>query len=293
MSTQLKDSLLNNVASDNTMPQRHAQHRTQPHELEDLHISIGKRIYAQMDILVMFLNTINAVFSISAAVSLIPQYDYSSYTFCDYGSPIAIGVQCPYLPSPVFISFFVAWTLYFMTLITYQWSNTYDYWSNDLRFYIACDSLHNTVIMRWFVYIGILLTIVSAIGGIVYVCHNGTTSSLGNILVFTCVNMYNLSKMMSSRLKALQYLSLTKDFPNPVYIKLPFVLANGHMQGITVNHNEIFEYLYQSIAISSLSRESDGQEKANVDGDKMLRDFGDVAQLKQVAVLLAPSDMKK
>jgi hypothetical protein len=288
--SQLKDSLLTNVASENessgdnrhfTQNQSHQQYKKQLVELEALHISIGKRIYSQIDVIVMFLNTMTAVFSISAAVSLIPQYDYSQYTFCDYGPPIAIGVQCPYLPSPVFISFFIAWILYFFSMMTYKWFHTYEYWSNDLRFYIACDSLHNTFPMKCFIYIGMILTIVSTIGGIVYVFHNGSTSSLGSIFVFASVNLYNLSKMMSSRIKTLLTLNLERDFPHPIHIRLPLVLTKNHIDGIILNHNEVFEYLYQLITVAALT----GKEEP-------LMQFGDSTQLREVALLLVPPDLK-
>ncbi len=288
MSQQLKDSLLPNIASaeaggDNrnrATPNQKYQNKKAV-ELEDLHISIGKRIFAQMDVIVMFLNTITAVFSISAAVSLIPQYDYSSYTFCDYGSPVAIGVQCPYLPSPVFISFFVAWTFYFIGLISYKWYHTNDYWSNDLRFYLVCDNLHNTYVMKCFIIIGFILTIVSAIGGITFVFKNGSTASLGSIFVFASVNFYNLSKMMSSRMKVLAQIDIIGDLPHPVYIKLPPSLTDGHMQGVTLNHNEVFEYLYQAVAISTM-----------VGDEQRLAAFGDPTVLKQVALILAPKELK-
>lgn len=153
-------------------------------ELEDLHVSIGKRIYAQLDMIIMAFNTINAVFAISAAVSLIPKYDYSLYSFCDYGDngkPLSIGVQCPYLPSPVFISFLIVWCLYFLTIFSYRFHRTIDYWSNDLRFYVACDMLNNEIFMYIMVLVGIALTFVSAVGGIYFVTQNGSTASLGKI----------------------------------------------------------------------------------------------------------------
>ncbi|RYH05181.1 hypothetical protein EON65_45420 [archaeon] len=153
------------------------------YELEDIFISFGKRVWMQIDVIVMCFNTINACFSISAAVSLIPKYNYGEYTFCDYGDngePIGIGVQCPYLPSPTFISLLTIWTLYFLTIFTYKVHRTFDWWSNDLRFYMACDIINNDIFMYIMVYVGIVLTLLSGLCGIYFVTQNGSDESLGN-----------------------------------------------------------------------------------------------------------------
>lgn len=155
-------------------------------ELEDLHISVGKRIYAQIDMIIMAFNTINAVFSISAQVSLISEDAYSHFfRICDYndGTPLNVLVQCPYYPSPVFISFIITWTLYFVTIFIYRYQRTIEYWSNDLRFYLACDMLNNEMFMYIMVFVGVLLTFVSAIGGIYYATHNGSDTTIGKCLV--------------------------------------------------------------------------------------------------------------
>lgn len=152
------------------------------YELEDFFISLGKRVWMQIDVIVMLVNTINACFSISAAVSLIPKESHGQYNFCDYGEngePLSVGVQCPYLPSPTFISLLTVWTLYFVTIFAYKVHRTFDWWSNDLRFYMACDMVNNDIFMYIMACVGMVLTIASGLCGIYFVTQNGSDDSLG------------------------------------------------------------------------------------------------------------------
>lgn len=177
-----------------------------PADLDHIFVSIGKRCYAQINLLVLAINTISAVFSISAAVSLIEEDDDFRYNFCDYGSPVSIGVQCPYLNSPTFICFLVVWILYFITLGLYKYHRTIDYWTHDLRFYFASEAVAFDLFIQVMVKIGLVLTLASGFGGIYFVIHNGTTTSLGSIFVFMAVNLVNLKALGNGKYEVLSNL---------------------------------------------------------------------------------------
>jgi hypothetical protein len=263
-----------------------------------------------MDSIVLFPNTMVAIFSISAQVSLIPQYDYSSYTFCDYGSPQAIGVQCPYLTSPAFISFAVIWISYFTALFIYQISYSWDYMTNDVRFYIICDLLHNEQVLLLFVYSGIVLTITSALVGIYFVCHNGTESSLGSIFVFTAVNIYNYITMYGSKLMALRSISrqqFEEKFCKPVYFVLPSYLqtvTKGY--GVLVGHNDVLDYIYHvqihafqqasaivvNAAASERGQNSHAKDLPRIEENIIRKVTSNVQQWKEVVRFLVPAELK-
>lgn len=260
-------------------------------ELENVFVSLGKRIFAQMNILVMFVNTLTAVFSISASVSLIRKEATAMYNFCDEGWPLYLEVQCPYTSSAAFISLLTIWILYFATMFIYKFSGTYDYWSNDLRFYLAHDILQNEWFMFVLVILGMVLTVGSAFTAVGYVIHNGTTASIGSILVFLCVNLYNLFKMAGGDIPALKVLSMARDFPDPVGINLNAAVevhrkrcsATGHPQpkavdSIFANHRDVLDYVQLCIL----------QKHLQGDGSA-LDQLGDSSQLEEiVSRLLQP-----
>lgn len=155
-----------------------------------------KKILTQSDLLVMFGNTIISVFTISAAVSLVPRDDATiSYTFCDYGEngeADTVLVQCPYLPSPAFISVICIWMLYFCVTFLYKFMLTSQFHSSDLRFYMACDKHNTRIVHRILIGIGVFLTVVSGLFGVSFIVSNGNDAAVGGILVFMTLNIYNL-----------------------------------------------------------------------------------------------------
>lgn len=272
--------------------------RSTPPELEDIFTSIGKRIYAQMNILIMCANTIAAVFSISSAVSLIEEDDdftLRRYQFCTYGDATSVTVQCPYESSPVFLVFLILWSIYFITLFTFKFHGTVDFWSNDLRFYLANDLLNNSVFMFVAVVIGMILTAISSIGAISFVIHNGTTQSLSSIFVFTGVNMYNLYNLLGSEVQALKGMSID-DFPRSIMVNLsvsrevshkyvqrvnltaePAMIARRPVDGVTAKYRDVLEFVVECVVHSKLPG-----------GDPtLLQRLGDPEQLEDVVRKIA------
>jgi hypothetical protein len=101
-------------------------------------------------------------------------------------------VQCPYLPSPAFISVICIWMLYFCVTFLYKFMLTSQFHSSDLRFYMACDKHNTRIVHRILIGIGVFLTVVSGLFGVSFIVSNGNDAAVGSILVFMTLNIYNL-----------------------------------------------------------------------------------------------------
>lgn len=239
--------------------------------LEDVWVSVGKRVYAEIDIIILFGNCLNACFYIPQAISMIPKDDdmvLNQYDFCEYGEPEKLYVQCPYLESPTFLGFVIWCTLYFVSFFVYKFIWTFEYWSNDLRFYIAYDVVNSQRVCKVFVAFGIVFTIVAGITGLGFAAHNGSSDSVGGILSFVFVNFYTFGQMWGSRFQDKNMMDL---FPNEIMIHLP--IANAYnFDGITLSHTAVYNYIYEIVIATVLFGDDD---------ESRLKAIGDPNQLKQ------------
>lgn len=253
---------------------------------EDPFYSFIKRIFSQFSLIVMCANTISSVFSISAAVSLIPDDNAAAmYRFCDYGNDneaSSVYVQCPYIPSPVFQTFLSLWCIYFVTYFTYKYYDTSCYMTNDLRFYVYCDKFNSTLVNRIMVGLGVLLTFVSGIGAAQSVVHNGTTDSIGPILVFVLVNIYNLVYMAMCRFKTLSTMDMEKSeaFMRPIEITTEPIWSIYNLNGMLVTHQNLFDHISYALNASLLTN-----------SDKHVAAIGNVAQIRLAMKVLNPLDL--
>ena len=125
--------------------------------------------------------------------------DHSEYYTCEYGAAEAVVVYCPYLTIDAFLGIFTIWVVYFAMFMALRLAATYQYSTDDLRFYIAVDQFNSHIVNRVFVYVGGLLTIISASVGIFYMSPgtqwNPTVdnTSLLNIILFVGINALALS----------------------------------------------------------------------------------------------------
>jgi hypothetical protein len=243
-SNQMTAKLLDNSTSNNISTRT----KVILPELDSEIVALGRRLYAQFDLLILFINCLSACYSIPAAVSLIPNDASANYNFCDYGPPDGVFVQCPFLESPIFIGFVLVCTIYFVTFVTYKIFRTYEFFTNDLRFYIATDMIVNDTIHKMFVYFGVLFTISGGIAGLAFVFHNGTTDSVGGILTFVFVNLFTLRQIMNGKYACLNDHDMNRLFPVPIYFKLPHIQSTLRL--IVTNHADIFDYLLQSMVYS-------------------------------------------
>jgi hypothetical protein len=252
--TDNRSTLLDNlISSENTStgvtPQQKPPHDDRfyhlPPDLDPIFLSVAKRIYAQINLVILAANTIAAVFSISAAVSLIEEDDDFRYQICDYGNPVSIGVQCPYTQSPIFISFLVIWTIYFTILCTYKYHRTVEYWTHDLRFYFASEAVAFDLLMQVMVAIGVVLTLISGLGGFYYVIHNGTTTAIGSIVIFIAVNLVNLKALANGKFDVLATRPIDELFPQPIYIKLIPQSSWKNLFGVCYHPQEVIDLFLQ------------------------------------------------
>jgi hypothetical protein len=248
-----------------------AAQRRNDNEIDDIFTSFCKRMFMQMDIFILLGNTLSAVFSITAAVSLIPQTRFVIGTICDYGEELGEFVQCPYLPSPVFGACLSVWILYFTTIFLYRYHRSLAFFTNDLRFFLAADKINNEWFILIMVYVGFLFTIVSAGTGLYYAFHNGTETTIGSILVFVFVNIHSLYGMHGGRFPKLKELSLARNFPSLILLNPDHSLLRNPFQP----HRTFFDGLI-SVVMASYAKNSELE----------LQQLGDPQQLKFVTNLL-------
>lgn len=262
---------------------------TSPKDLgEDPFSTFIKRVFAQLSLLVMFANTLSSVFSISAAVSLIPDDNAAPrYHFCEYGDnnqADGVFVQCPYVPSPVFQTFISLWVVYFVVYFSYKFWVTSAYETNDLRFLIFCDKFNSTTFNRVLVGLGVLLTFVSGIGAGQAVVHNGTTDSISPILVFMIVNWYNLYHMAVCKFQVLHDMDMHKEeaFAQAIVITTEPVWSVLNLNGLLVQQSTVFQYISDALNASLLNN-----------NNQHIAAIGNVAQIHMAMRVLNPLQLLK
>lgn len=214
------------------------ERKEEVHETKDGFLTqLAKRLYSVAPLLVMAYTTINQVFvivtSLSSQSSVETYYndfvevrsnDRSSYYTCEYGDAKAVVVYCPYYSIDAFIGILSLWVAYFVLFIFIRLAATYKYSTDDLRFYIAVDQYNSHLINRTFVYLGIVLTIVSAAIAVYYMSPgtkwNPTVdnTSLLNIFLFVGINFLALSGFRKQFINAHQAVVMS-DFKQfvPIY----------------------------------------------------------------------------
>ena len=252
-------------------------------EYDEVWVDVGKRVYSQMDIIIVFLNCVSACFSISAGVSLIPSNNMNYAQFCDLGNAIGQYVQCPYVESPEFLCILGVCIIYFSAFIIFKILWTFEFMTNDLRYYISCDMVINSVIHKCFVLFGIVFTFAGGFTGIGYVIHNGSTDSLGLIFTFMGVNFYTFASMFRGRYRVLYDSEVTLLFPDPVYIRFPDA-SLSNLSGVLINHRDLFDDIMRA-CVSGLNRS--GETCNTGDQDMYLSKYGNPSQLRQVLQTLS------
>ena len=262
---------------------------TTPKDLgEDPFSTVIKRVFAQLGLLVMFANTLSSVFSVSAAVSLIPDYDAAPrYHFCEFGSnnqADGVFVQCPYVPSPVFQTFISLWVIYFVIYFSYKFWVTSAYETNDLRYLVFCDKFNSTMFNRILIALGVLLTALSGVGAAQAVVHNGTTDSISPIIVFMLVNWYNLYHMAVCKFKVLHDMDMHKEeaFAQAIVITTEPVWSALNLNGLLVQQATVFQYISDALNASLLTN-----------NDQHVAAIGNVAQIQLAMKVLNPLQLLK
>jgi hypothetical protein len=251
---------------------------TPPLELDSEVVAVGRRLYAQFDLVVLFANCVSACISIPAAISLIPT-DSVFALQCDYGQSLGAYQQCPYTTSPIFMGFMGFCIVYFLSFITYKIYNTFDYFTNDLRFYIASDMVVNDFVHQVFVYVGFGFTVTGGLAALGFVIKNGTTDSIGSILTFMFVNFFTFRQLMRGNYVSLYKQDMRTLFPRPIYFKLPRVKSPFRL--IVMNHGTIFSYMLEAMICSYAAN-----------NDSLLVEMGEPQALRAAIQTLCNSALK-
>lgn len=246
----------------------------------------AKRIFVNANMLAMCANTLGSITTIAADVSLIDVgYDSYQYNFCTYGrngNPTGLQAQCPYDTSPGFVAILTLWSLYYASFFVASNIFTRFYDTNDLRFFIAAEHYKALMLNKVMIGVGIVLTVLSVGVGLFFVMHNGSDSSVGSILVFGSVNIYNLVMMANCQFEVLSGQGASTDnlarlFPTPVYINTYSLAKPGNGYGLFLSNRALFTGISDAIYASIVERD-----------ETYLIDIGDPSELKLCAQKLNP-----
>ena len=255
---------------------------------DSLIVSVGKRIFSELQLLAMSINVITAVYSISATISLVSTPTTSeSLNYCAHGEPLFEQAQCAYANQPTFIGFITVWILYFAVLLLYRFSHTSKFATSDLRFYLACDITNNQPFNQGLVLLGIALTLGCGGVGLNFALRDSFVASvggIGQILVFVSVNVLALLPIRCGRFTSLQDPSaVSKALGEETPVQLPMA-STMNLQGVVVSHADVFGYL-MCAALADRSALAHGKTTSGY-GYRFLSEMGNPRQLSDLAELL-------
>ena len=252
-------------------------------------ISLGRRIFTFLPLLVSFLNTLTKVYSISSKLTSKtpgpPTYEYSDgirLTTCDYynffdnacssggqeigfycdgsGSFIeSVTVNCNYSSNIAFKGFIGLWSGLFGSYILFMFLITAQYSTWDLRFYICQQHYKMGMITTIWKYCCFGLTLASAAYSF-YSVHSQDQSYAANtndaelILSTILFMIFNFAGIMryckiSSSLLGLIDHPMDK-FSEPIPINYVLEPSIKNLYGVLVDGNDVFAILEKGIAKS-------------------------------------------
>jgi len=200
------------------------------------------------------------------------------------GEPITLLAQCSYDHSPGYISFLAIWCVYYAVFFSANYIYTGAYKVHDLRFYIACDQFKALLLSKILIGSGIVLSLVSGLGGLGYVMENGSDLAIAPILSFVGVNIYNLVMMSNCQFEILKNAKVNDMkllFPEPIYINTNALSTPGNSYGMMLTHRALFSGISDAAYASIISGNS---PKAVT----RLRAIGDPVQLQACVEILNP-----
>lgn len=253
---------------------------------ESIFIQIGKRIAMVFPLLAMTFTTLSQIFMIAKNIAaqtssedyynrdvvVISNGHSEDYT-CDYGNANAVVVYCPYDTMDSFKVVLSLWIIYFVLFLFLRIYATFKYSTNDFRFYIATDQYNSHLINRIFVYIGLILTLISVAMSLYYMSpqtqwnQSLDTPNLLSVIVFFGINIISLSRFRKQFIVSNNQNIDMKDFPEviPMY------------HGVKVWHS--IEEVAKPLIIAYMKYLQSGREES-------LRSYGDVQLLKETMTRL-------
>lgn len=201
------------------------------------YLALSKRLWILFPLFAMTFSTLSQVFllakNIAAQTSSVKYYNHdiqvtsngqSSYYTCEYGNADSVVVYCPYETAVAFDVLLSLWVIYFALFTFARLYSTLGYDTHDLRFYFASEKYNSHFTNRFFVYLGLLLTIISFIISIYYMSPdtdwnpNLDTPNLLNVITFVGINFLSLSKLNRKSLTLSNEAISMKDFNDPIPI---------------------------------------------------------------------------
>eukprot|EP01031_Cornospumella_fuschlensis_P040557 gene40557-49444_t len=239
----------------------------------------------------MTFSTINQLFavakSLAAQSKITNDYDenvvvtsngHESSFECEYGDAQTVVVYCPYESVPGFLAMLVLWCVYFFCYMIVRVRASYDYSTNDLRFYLAIDQCNGTTLNVVFVAMGALLTFISVCVTLFYMTPqtrwnpNVDSISLLNLIIFVGINVASLWNLL--KISTVHNLEVNRDIlvdlPSPLY------LTNVNSFASVFRSSEA---ILKSLLIACVVCVGEGQ-------DLVLEKFGDAERLRQVMLKL-------
>jgi len=259
-------------------------------KLSQFLISLGRRIFSFLPLLVSFLNTLTKVYSISSKLTSKtpgpPTYEYSDgilLTTCDYsnffssacssgdsqkigfycdgtGSYIeSVTVNCNYSTNVAFKGFIGLWSGLFGSYILFMFLITAQYSTWDLRFYICQQHYKMGMITTIWKFCCFGLTLASAAYSF-YSVHSQDQSYAANTndaelilstILFMIFNFAGIMKYCKISPSLLGLIDHPMDkFSEPIPINYVLAPSIKNLYGILVDGNDVFAILEKGIAKS-------------------------------------------
>ncbi len=260
-----------------------------------------KRIYAQLPLGFLVLNTIQAINNIAASVSSVPATgfvyddddahgtyitDNDGYYECVTGKSLRpVEVACPYATTTVYQVLLFIWIAYFCSVFLCKYLWTFKYSTNDMRFFIATDQFNVTWVGFFIKLIGFVLTSLTVLIVIIIVpilYGSDIEFDYASLVTFGLANMISLQNLFVANLDCVKDLDLHFTFPDEILIEFPPDMANiFNLYGVLLGHSVIFHSLFHAHTMMTAS------------GDfSRLTSFGDIVALNRVVRILYDLDGK-
>ena len=193
---------------------------------------------------------------------------------CDHGI-VSITTQCGYESNGAYLTMLYLWIIFLAVLFFLKLQASFQFKTNDLRFYLSFDHFATTKLNLRCVLASFALTIASLIALLYYLILTGLPIS--GALTFTFLNMYLFYSSTTTRWPAFNSGSIRKLdelFPNPIPIRAcEPKLAN--LYGVLMSSETLYDDLLFAMDKSNHQK-----------NDKWLQEYGNATELRNVIAIL-------
>jgi hypothetical protein len=179
-------------------------------------------------------------------------------------------VNCPvtFDNNPAYLLFMMLWLSYFVLLGVYHLSHCLKYPVTDLRYFINVMNAENNKYMKYYIYFGMVLTVVT----FVYAFHRSMTNPATSKvevaqsqILFVFFNIFILKQYLVDGTHSVAEVCMETDFPDPIILRN--VPSERHcslwnLYGRLVTVDAMFEYLLRYVAMKHLEASTSGEESS-------------------------------